>query len=83
VIRSAVVPEAAQGKRQSEVGGAIVEFMLSQPAGVKKAEVVKHFKDRHDSSSVYRVIKTLVSEGRLHECVGIISLAKKVPNSAD
>jgi archaellum biogenesis ATPase FlaH len=83
VIRSAAVPEATQGKRQSEVGGAIVEFLSSQAAGVKKSEVVKHFKDRHDSSSVYREIKRLVTEERVHESVGIICLAKKVPNGAD
>lgn len=84
VVQPADAPEPSQGKRRSEIEGALVEFLKAQPAGMKKALIVEHFDGQHSSSAIYREIKKLVQNGRLHESVGIVSLAgKKVPIGAE
>ena len=74
VVLSAGAPDKAW-KRTSEVGGAVLEHLRMQSAGVKKRALVEHFAERYTSSAVYREIKKLVEAGQAHECIGIVTAA--------
>jgi AAA domain len=74
VVMPASAPEKAKSKRRSEVEGAIVEF-LSGKDGVTKAQVVKHFDERHAKGPIYRAIKNLCEDTTLQEADGLITLA--------
>lgn len=82
VVVQSQAPDRAQGKRMSEVGGAVLEFLRTQPAGVKKRLVVEHFQGMYDSSAVYRELKKLVTVGQVIECVGIVSVIAEVRKGA-
>lgn len=73
VVMPADAPDKQSGKRASEVGGAVIEYLAARGAGVKKTELVKHFDTRYTKSAVYREIKKLVAGGSLHECAGIVA----------
>lgn len=83
VVVPADAPDKPQGKRVSEVGGAVLEYLRSQPAGKKKREVVEHFQPLYDKSAVYRELKKLVQGGAVHECIGIVTAASEVRNGAN
>lgn len=82
VVVPADAPDKPQGKRVSEVGGAVLEYLRTQPAGKKKREVVEHFQPLYDKSAVYRELKKLVTAGQVLECIGIVSAASEVRNGA-
>ena len=75
-------PDKPQGKRVSEVGGAVLEYLRTQPAGKKKREVVEHFQPLYDKSAVYRELKKLVVAGQVLECIGIVTAVSEVRNGA-
>jgi len=83
VVVPAEAPDKPQGKRVSEVGGAVLEYLRSQPAGKKKREVVEHFQPLYDKSAVYRELKKLVVAGQVLECIGIVTAAGEVRNGAN
>ena len=82
VVVPADAPDKPQGKRVSEVGGAVLEYLRSQPAGKKKREVVEHFQPLYDKSAVYRELKKLVTVGQVLECIGIVTAVSEVRNGA-
>lgn len=82
VVVPADAPDKPQGKRVSEVGGAVLEYLRTQPAGKKKREVVEHFQPLYDKSAVYRELKKLVVAGQVLECIGIVTAASEVRNGA-
>jgi putative DNA primase/helicase len=61
-------------KRPSEIAGAIVEVLTQRGTGMHKGTLVKHFDGRYTSSAVYREIRKMVEDGRLHEVSGIVDL---------
>lgn len=76
VVLPADAPEKPKpGKRVSEVGGAIVEYLRTQAGGVKKKDIAKHFDGRYDSSNVYRQLKSLAAAGTVHEAAGMVALS--------
>lgn len=83
VVVPADAPDKPQGKRVSEVGGAVLEYLRTQPAGKKKREVVEHFQPLYDKSAVYRELKKLVTAGQVLECIGIVTAAGEVRNGAN
>lgn len=83
VVVPADAPDKPQGKRVSEVGGAVLEYLRTQPAGKKKREVVEHFQPLYDKSAVYRELKKLVTAGQVLECIGIVTAASEVRNGAN
>ena len=83
VVVPADAPDKPQGKRVSEVGGAVLEYLRTQPAGKKKREVVEHFQPLYDKSAVYRELKKLVTVGQVLECIGIVTAASEVRNGAN
>ena len=82
VVVPADAPDKPQGKRVSEVGGAVLEYLRTQPAGKKKREVVEHFQPLYDKSAVYRELKKLVAAGQVLECIGIVTAVSEVRNGA-
>ncbi len=82
VVVPADAPDKPQGKRLSEVGGAVLEYLRTQPAGKKKREVVEHFQPLYDKSAVYRELKKLVVAGQVLECIGIVTAVSEVRNGA-
>lgn len=83
VVVPADAPDKSQGKRVSEVGGAVLEYLRTQPAGKKKREVVEHFQPLYDKSAVYRELKKLVAAGQVLECIGIVTAHVEVRNGAN
>lgn len=83
IVVSADAPARPQGKRQSEVAGAIKEFLRSRGSGVRKKEVVEHFDGKYEPSSIYRELKKLIDSREVHESSGIVAIALGVPNSAN
>lgn len=74
IVISADAPNANKGKRISEVGGAIYEFLRTKGKRIKKGDVVQHFKDQYDKSSVYRELKKLTNAGKVHEILGMVGV---------
>ncbi len=83
VVVAADAPDKPQGKRVSEVGGAVLEYLRTQPAGKKKREVVEHFQPLYDKSAVYRELKKLVTAGQVLECIGIVTAHVEVRKDAN
>lgn len=73
VIESCDAPSKPTGKRVSEVGGAIMEMLRNKSAGIKKGDVVAHFRGQYDKSAVYRELKKLVTNGAVSESAGIVA----------
>jgi hypothetical protein len=74
VVTSAeAAPKKPAGRRQSAVAGAIVELLNSRN-GMKKADIVKHYAERYESATVYRELKKMLEDGRVHEVAGIYAL---------
>ncbi|MFZ2300753.1 MAG: AAA family ATPase [Gallionella sp.] len=82
VVMPADAPMKQTNKRVSEVGGAVMEYLRTQPLGIKKRELVEHFADSYTSSAVYREIKKLVEAGQLSDCAGNIATLEQVRNDA-
>jgi RecA-family ATPase len=74
VVPADAPPKREQGRRQSEVAGAIAELLTSHGAGMRKGEIVKHFEDRHHKASVYKELSKMAAAGRIYEVAGVIAL---------
>lgn len=72
VVVPSATPAKQQGKRLSEVGGAIVEFMRSHRNGIMKKDLVKHLDNHYTRSAIYREIKKLVEVETFLDIEGII-----------
>lgn len=83
VVMAADAPERTTGKRISEVGGAVVEFLRVRGCGIKKRELVTYFEDRYTKSAVYRELKRLVESGQVTECAGVVATLGEVRNGAN
>lgn len=82
VVSSAeAAPKKQPGRRQSEVAGAIVELLNSRN-GMKKTDIVKHYAERYERASVYRELKKMLEDGRLHEVAGIYALRAELKSRA-
>lgn len=55
-----------KGKRLGEVEGAVLEYLRSQPAGVSRSQVHKHFDGQYPRTSVYRAVSALADAGMAH-----------------
>jgi len=77
VVPADAPAKATKGKRLSDIAGSIIEHLTARGTGMKKADLARHFEDRYPSSSVYRELKRLVDDGRVHESAGIVVLAGK------
>ena len=60
----------------AEIAGAIEEFLTTRGAGIKKADLVKHFEERYTSSAVYRELKKMEENRKVHVVAGIVGLRK-------
>lgn len=74
VVSSEPAPKRQQGRRTSEVAGAITELLDTRGTGMKKGEIVQHLTARYDKSAVYRELKKLLEADRLHEVAGVYAL---------
>lgn len=83
VVQPADAPTKTTGKRISEIGGAVVEFLRTRGHGCRKKALVEHFEDRYTSSAVYREIKKLVEAGQLLEVAGVVAVSGEVPKGAN
>lgn len=81
VVMPADAPKKQTSKRLSEIAGAIIEYMNVAKNSVKKAELVKHLKDRYSSSAIYREIQKLVENGQISDSFGYVRLI--VPTDAN
>lgn len=77
VISADAPPKAERNKRQSEVDGALVEFMAARGRGAKSCDLVEHFADRYNKATVFRRLRQMVEDGRLVKVAGIYGLAGK------
>jgi hypothetical protein len=83
VVQPADAPTKTTGKRISEIGGAVVEFLRTRGHGCRKKALVEHFAGRYDKSSVYREVKKLAEAGQLLEVAGVVGLSGEVPTGAN
>lgn len=78
IVQSAdAPPKVERNKRQSEVDGALIEFMAGRGRGVKSGDLVEHFKDRYSKATLFRRLGQMVDDGRLIKVAGIYGLAGK------
>jgi AAA domain len=83
VVAAADAPAKAQrGKRQSEVAGAITEFLRARGAGCLRGALAAHFKETYARQSVYREINKMLDAGLLIEAAGLVALPGK-PGAAN
>ena len=83
VVVSADAPVKAQrGKRVSEAGGAIVEFLRNQPAGLRQSDVADHFRNTYDKSTISRQLKALVESGAVVTAAGLFAINSGLRNVA-
>ncbi|MCP2086079.1 UNVERIFIED_ORG: hypothetical protein J2Y81_002096 [Paraburkholderia sediminicola] len=68
-------PARPPSKRMGEVEGAVAEFLAARKVGIKKSEVVAHFRGRYEKGPIYRAIKSLVAASAVHEAAGMVCLA--------
>jgi RecA-family ATPase len=67
-------PVKATGKRQSEIAGAIEEFLEQRGTGCLRGALAKHFDGRYVRQSVYKEVKKMLDTGRLIEVAGVVAL---------
>lgn len=70
-------PKAERNKRQSEVDGALEEFLAGRGRGATSSDLVKHFADQYNKATVFRRLRQMVVDGRLVKVAGIYGLARK------
>jgi phage/plasmid primase-like uncharacterized protein/KaiC/GvpD/RAD55 family RecA-like ATPase len=66
-------PIKSPNKRVSEIGRVLTEYIGTLDRPIKKSELVKHFKDQYNSSSVYRELSNLIEAGLASDSMGIIN----------
>jgi len=69
------VAQPVSRKRFGEIEGAVVEFLRSHKVGIRKAEVVAHFKGRYEKGPIYRAIKSLAAAAAVHEAAGMVCIS--------
>lgn len=74
VIAADAPAKTVRGKRQSEIAGAITEFLRARGAGCLRGALAAHFKDTYARQSVYREINKMLDAGLLIESAGIVAL---------
>lgn len=75
VLQSAdAPPPRAKGKRQSEIAGAITEFLTAHGRGCLRAALAKHFDGRYLRASVYREVNKMLDDGLLIHVGNIVAL---------
>ncbi|MDM0072789.1 AAA family ATPase [Variovorax sp. J2P1-59] len=65
-------------KTMSESAGAVAEFLRARRVGIRKSEVVIHFKGRYDHSTVYRALAQLEKAGAAHCAAGMVAISSEV-----
>jgi hypothetical protein len=75
VVAAADAPVKQVAKRMGECDGAVLEFLVAHKVGIKKVNVVTHFKGRYASGPIYRSMKQLVTAGAIHEAAGMVCAA--------
>lgn len=83
VVMPADAPAKTTGKRISEIGGAVVEYLRARGQGCRKKALVEYFEDRYTKSAVYREVKRLAEAGQIIEVAGVVGLSGEVRNGAD
>lgn len=83
VVRPSDAPTKITGKRISEIGGAVVEYLRTRGQGCRKKALVEHFEDRYTKSAVYREVKRLAEAGQILEVAGVVGLSGEVPIGAN
>jgi putative DNA primase/helicase len=77
VVVASHAPVKQQGsKRLSECDGAVLEYLVAHKIGIRKTEVVKHFKGRYEKGPIYRAMKALVTAAAVHEAAGMVCAAE-------
>lgn len=74
VVGTEAAPRRQQARRQSEVAGAIAEFLQARGSGCLRGALVKHFEGRYVRTSVYREIGKMLDTGMLIESAGVLAL---------
>jgi hypothetical protein len=74
IVRSDEPPIGQKPKRMGECEGAVMDYLTSAKEGVRKTDVVKHFKERYEKGPVYRAIKSLVTANVIYETAGIVCI---------
>lgn len=78
VVLPADAPTKQTGKRMSEIGGAIMEALLTKGESMKKADLVKHISENHGhhTSAIYREIKKLSQACKLDDQMGNVYVVR-------
>jgi len=74
IVVPADAPQKSNGKRISEIGGAIIEYLRSIDKPIRKIELVKHFNGLYKPTPIYRQLKKLVETGVASDCMGCVKL---------
>lgn len=74
VVSSDAPAKPVRGKRQSEIAGAITEFLEGRGAGCLRGALTKHFEGRYARQSVYREVGKMLDAGMLVESAGVVAL---------
>ena len=77
IVPSDAPTKPERGKRQSEVAGAIVEFLTERGAGCVQGSIVKHFEGRYSRGAVYKELSKLADAGLLIRSAGVVALPGK------
>lgn len=84
VVLDADAPAKPQrGKRVSEAGGAILEFLRNQPAGVRQSAVANHFCNTYNKSTVSRQLRELVKSGAVVTAAGLFAINSELRHVAN
>jgi hypothetical protein len=73
---------ARTGPKRSRARSHLANALVLR-TGIARRELVKHFEEQYETSSVYREIRKMVADGRLVEVAGVIALpcGQRVANS--
>ena len=82
VVAADAPAKAARGKRQSEIAGAITEFLRARGSGCIRGALAAHFNGTYVRQSVYREVSKMLDAGLLIEAAGIVALPGR-PGSAE
>lgn len=83
VVNADAPVRPVKGKRVSEAGGAILEFLRRQPAGVRQSAVADHFCNTYDKSTVSRQLRALVDSGAVVTAAGMFAINSELRHVAN
>lgn len=72
VVVSTDPPSKISSKKSSEIKGALIEYFLNNKKLIRRADVVKHFSDRHSRSALYSAVDILLKDQKIKEENGFI-----------